>query len=57
VYVMYRAVFPNLPMSLDFSTWYAGTAAITVSMLVGLALYGFIISRSRRPTVRPGLVG
>lgn len=54
VFALHRALFPNLPLTLDFAAWYAGTAAITMLLSAGLAVHGFWLSRADRPLLRAG---
>jgi serine/threonine-protein kinase len=40
-----------LPMTLDFSTWYAGATALAFAIAFGLAIYGFHTSLAGRPAL------
>jgi len=41
----------RLPMTLDFSTWYAGSTILALGFAVALAVYGFHTSLAGRPAV------
>jgi len=45
----------RLPVTLDFSTWFAATAVIALLAVVALALYAFRISLGARPLFRDEL--
>jgi serine/threonine-protein kinase len=49
VYAFTRMVLPNMPVTLDYSAWYAGTGTLCLLILAGLAFYGFWISRAGQP--------
>jgi tRNA A-37 threonylcarbamoyl transferase component Bud32 len=51
-YVVYNftdALLKYLPVTLDLSAWYAGVSTLSLLVLAGLAGYGLLAARGRRP--------
>jgi len=46
----------NMPITLDFSAWYAGLGMIPVVLLVGVAVYGFRLALAGRKILRSELL-
>ena len=46
----------NLPITLDFSSWYAGGSLATMLTLVAVAAYGFHTALAGRPLLRDELL-
>jgi serine/threonine-protein kinase len=44
-------LYALLPMTLDFSTWYAGATGLGFAIALGLAIYGFYTSLGGRPAL------
>jgi hypothetical protein len=44
------------PMTLDFSSWYAGSTALVLVVLAAMAVYGFRVSLGGRPIFREALL-
>jgi hypothetical protein len=42
----------QMPISYDLSAWYARPGLLIVLILVGLAIYGFVVSLGGRPLFR-----
>jgi len=49
VYYFTSLVLHELPVTLDFSRWYAGRCLVLVGLLVALAVYAFHVSLGGRP--------
>jgi serine/threonine protein kinase len=45
-------VLYQTPINLDFSSWYLGTSLVYMLALLGLAVYGFLVSLGGRPLFR-----
>ena len=47
VYVCFTQIY--LPSTTDPSVWYAGVSALSLAIVVGLAVYGFLVSLAGKP--------
>ena len=48
VAIVYANELPNYPLTLDFSTWYAGSTILALAVATALALFGFFVSLGGR---------
>jgi serine/threonine-protein kinase len=54
-YAAYTILF-NMPLTLDFSSWYAGLGMIPVALLIAVTWYGFRLSLGGRKVLRSELL-
>jgi len=43
------AVLPRLPLTTDWTAWYAGASVLGLAVVGGLAVYGFLVSLAGKP--------
>jgi hypothetical protein len=46
-YVCFVQIF--VPLTTDASAWYAGASALGLAVVIGLAVYGFLVSLAGKP--------
>jgi hypothetical protein len=47
VYICFTQIY--LPSTTDPTVWYVGVSALSLSIVVGLAVYGFLVSLAGKP--------